>query len=62
MRFQPVPLIYVNPSCTDLAAQAQELAARLGLPMEPPECSSSQDIRLPEQCRLQLRVSADGLA
>ena len=45
-----------------MAAQAQELAVRLGLPVEPPECSSSQGILLPEQSRLQLLVRADGLA
>jgi len=54
--------ITVKASCADLAGQAQEVAARLGLPIESPECSSVHRVRSTEQNnRLLLRVSVNGL-
>ena len=54
--------ITVIPSCTELTAQAQELAARLGLPMEAPESSLNHRNRSTEQGnRLLLRVTGKGL-
>ncbi|MCW5213219.1 class I SAM-dependent methyltransferase [Desulfobulbus sp. TB] len=54
--------ITVQASCAELTGQAQEVAARLGLPIEPPQCSSVHWVRSTEQDnRLLLRVSVDGL-
>ncbi|RWX52530.1 16S rRNA (guanine1516-N2)-methyltransferase [Candidatus Electrothrix marina] len=54
--------ITVQASCAELAGQAQEVAARLGLPIEPPECSSVHRVRSTEQDNwLLLRVSVNGL-
>lgn len=54
-----VTVHYAEPA---LFAQAQELAIRLGLSIEPPECSSVHSIRSTEQNnRLLLRVSRNGL-
>lgn len=53
--------IAVKASCADLVSQAQELATRLGLPMESSKgiCSSGTDAT--EQKRLLLRVTGKGL-
>ncbi|MCI5207595.1 MAG: rRNA methyltransferase [Candidatus Electrothrix sp. ATG2] len=53
--------ITVQASCVDLADQARELAARLGLPMESPGCSPPDHIRSPDRDRLVLRLSEQGL-
>ncbi|MCI5118569.1 MAG: hypothetical protein D3913_11560 [Candidatus Electrothrix sp. LOE1_4_5] len=54
--------ITVQASSADLADQAQAIATRLGLSIEPPECSSVHSIRSTEQNnRLLLRVSRNGL-
>ncbi len=54
--------ITVQATSADLADQAQAIAARLGLSIEPPEYSSVHRVRSTEQNnRLLLRVSSNGL-
>ncbi|MCI5141053.1 MAG: hypothetical protein D3909_04855 [Candidatus Electrothrix sp. ATG1] len=53
--------ITVQASCADLTNQAQELANRLGLPMESPGCSPPDRIRSPDRDRMVLRLSEQGL-
>ncbi|MCI5149568.1 MAG: hypothetical protein D3916_09310 [Candidatus Electrothrix sp. MAN1_4] len=54
-------VITVKPSSGNLIEQAQELAARLRLPMEPSEYSLIQHEQPTKQHRLLLRVSNNGL-